>query len=1445
MNGKHSWIFLRFWGPFLHFIPPLKSILLGETPKMLKFEAGGNEMRKLIDVGRIKRILAVLVVIALLLNIPLLTPIPTRAESDPVSSGQSAAEPYEGIPNGTVMEDGNVLLYYSLWDFEARYKNALYYDNFFDPAIIPLPFETDEARETFLAGYRGDTWYLLDVVYSTRLMPAPGSNPSEEEIEALMAASSFAYVVKSKESGLVSVILSTKNGEEFKIHIEADEDGEALSATLVLFEEEVTVTEIEEEDAIEEEVQEEDVLVEEDTAKEDAAAEEEKNPAVSEEKSEEKTPAADEAAPAENPAAGENKTEEESPAASENTNENSNANIEEGVAPSDETPAAPGEESQGEQASSGEYSESESGIVSALRSFLVATVYAAGADDSTEESPADEPAATAPETPADEGNALDESPDAAIEESGDAAAEETAPADESNEAKQIVVEVSLNETKEVLAGFANALEEIIEARPLAALEITPQHFAVGNNANVSNALFGEQSGGLGDALKSAFSSMSAAEVYGAEGDEIEYFPVNLYDYMGTLISTSNPNTPRPGNNRFATQFDNFNTPAMLTNVYSYSTNTDYAYGPYSIKRYFLFNQPQVVYSNGSNWTNYNNNAGDNSGNNANNKHGHQNRVGGATDFPAGVTQGIAKSMLSTDGTLEINFATMNGLRLFPLIDEDRSENIVYIYGDNTPDGNQLGSQSSVNNPGMIQAYPDRGLPFVKDSNGYYSFDSARERVYLDGNNKNLGRDEASNNGFFPFNSNGVANNANSESYNFGMSMKIDFVMPEGGMVNGEDMIFEFLGDDDLWVYIDEYLVLDLGGTHGEESGTINFNEKTVKTLNNNDVIRTLNSDDSPYYPGTSSSATGSTTGNFSAIDADFANGFGDYTMHTLQLFYMERNPTGSNCMIKFNLPSIEPDKLNVFKFADTGADPDEAFGFEVYGATGPGEPTDENGGDLIATSDSSKNGYNPSLGIKKDGRFALDIPPEYTWVRVVEMPSPIAPGSDEDKYSTVFLGKGTNNSGKNSGWIQVDENANDKTNVLFCVNYTQHPITLTKYKIDRPSWEDKNETETPEDISDDTLVYQTMGGVEFKLYEADINNAPIAESEETVSTNIEGQIILNDPRGDTTPELEQGKTYILIEQKKENYEQAPDIYFRTTQGISPLVDEIWYYDVSDAEKNTPIKYRNGDDDEGYGKIVFASKSGRDIMIYNKRITGSVTVRKTLNDINNIKTSFFAQGNPIFLFKLEKSKDASFDDIIGTQTAHAEFTDTSSGSEPAKFNDLEAGYYYRISELNTMRYDRETEASLTGTVDEDSDNNSVTFELTDALVSDSVEIIANFANKRTYADYLSDTVVAVNSFTYTPPWPEASAPVVYKVVITKTGEPGYSVTKYISDGGHIDISKGTANGIGDKIKAVENGSNQGAIGKVGTTEFYPHTSIKSEFVSSTGNDGIGIINLILY
>lgn len=70
-----------------------------------------------------------------------------------------------------------------------------------------------------------------------------------------------------------------------------------------------------------------------------------------------------------------------------------------------------------------------------------------------------------------------------------------------------------------------------------------------------------------------------------------------------------------------------------------------------------------------------------------------------------------------------------------------------------------------------------------------------------------------------------------------MTMSAKFIQPKDGKINGNNMVFEFSGDDDVWVYIDGVLVLDIGGIHNSVSGSIDFAEGTVKVGSNNYTLK--------------------------------------------------------------------------------------------------------------------------------------------------------------------------------------------------------------------------------------------------------------------------------------------------------------------------------------------------------------------------------------------------------------------------------------------------------------------------------------------------------------------------------------------------------------------------------------------------------------------------------
>ena len=177
---------------------------------------------------------------------------------------------------------------------------------------------------------------------------------------------------------------------------------------------------------------------------------------------------------------------------------------------------------------------------------------------------------------------------------------------------------------------------------------------------------------------------------------------------------------------------------------------------------------------------------------------------------------------------------------------------------------------------------------------------------------------------------------------FGMTMQVDFYMPSSGKVNGKDMVFDFRGDDDVWVYIDNVLVLDMGGCHAARSGSINFATGQVIYPNPaNNGGNTINTTLKDLF--TNAGVSTASFGN--------SNTFIDWTEHTLKFYYMERGGNISSCRLKFNLPT-RPDKALLVAKTLTAADDADAdvvkhlentmeYKYRVVKADADGNPTDE------------------------------------------------------------------------------------------------------------------------------------------------------------------------------------------------------------------------------------------------------------------------------------------------------------------------------------------------------------------------------------------------------------------------------------------------------------------------------------------------------------------------
>lgn len=131
---------------------------------------------------------------------------------------------------------------------------------------------------------------------------------------------------------------------------------------------------------------------------------------------------------------------------------------------------------------------------------------------------------------------------------------------------------------------------------------------------------------------------------------------------------------------------------------------------------------------------------------------------------------------------------------------------------------------------------------------------------------------------------------------FGMVVELDFYIPVGGKVNGEDLEYIFSGDDDLWVFVDDELVLDIGGGHGAITGKLNFTQKT-SWVENAVTVTGYNS----------------TTEIAEPVDGVISDAACTPGKHTLKMFYMERCGSVSNCFMKFNLPQVPQGAVTVKK----------------------------------------------------------------------------------------------------------------------------------------------------------------------------------------------------------------------------------------------------------------------------------------------------------------------------------------------------------------------------------------------------------------------------------------------------------------------------------------------------------------------------------------------------
>ena len=161
--------------------------------------------------------------------------------------------------------------------------------------------------------------------------------------------------------------------------------------------------------------------------------------------------------------------------------------------------------------------------------------------------------------------------------------------------------------------------------------------------------------------------------------------------------------------------------------------------------------------------------------------------------------------------------------------------------------------------------------------------------------------------FLPFNADKSKlrigfHSVNGARYAFGMTAYAKFMQPkEGKLVDGSPMTFNFTGDDDLWLFVDGMLVLDIGGIHDAASGSINFVTGVVTIVSNK-----------------------ASNGSYTT--------FKNYTSHEMNMYYFERGHYGSNCKLDFNLVTLDSSHIQIGKETENvpEADKDKNYTFNAY-----------------------------------------------------------------------------------------------------------------------------------------------------------------------------------------------------------------------------------------------------------------------------------------------------------------------------------------------------------------------------------------------------------------------------------------------------------------------------------------------------------------------------------